>query len=109
MSTPWCASPMECVCPVDGLTRSAYAGKEVRRKEVCVELATLTAKGQVTVPKVVREALGLKRGDVLSWELDDQSVRLRVVSPVDVDYLRGVEASLSEWASDADEAAFAGL
>ena len=42
-------------------------------------------------------------------ELDDQSVRLRVVSPVDVDDLRGVEASLSEWASDADEAAFAGL
>ena len=55
------------------------------------------------------DALGLKRGDVLSWELDNQSVRLRVVSPVDVDDLRGVEASLSEWASDADEAAFAGL
>ena len=100
---------MGCISPVEGLTRSTYAGKEVRRKEVWVELATLTAKGQVTVPKAVREALGLKRGDVLSWELDDQSVRLRVVSPIDVDYLRGVEASLSEWASDVDEAAFAGL
>ena len=74
-----------------------------------MELATLTAKGQVTVPKAVRDALGLKRGDVLSWALDDQSVRLRVVSPVDLDYLRGVESGLSEWASDADEVAFAGL
>lgn len=74
-----------------------------------MELATLTAKGQVTVPKAVRDALGLKRGDVLSWELDDQSVRLRVVTPIDLDYLRGVEASLSECASEADEAAFAGL
>ena len=100
---------MGCVSSLEGLACSAYTGKEVRRKEACVELATLTAKGQVTVPKAVREALGLKRGDVLSWELDDQSVRLRVVSPIDVDYLRGVEASLSEWASDADEAAFAGL
>jgi len=74
-----------------------------------MELATLTAKGQVTIPKAVRVALALKRGDVLSWELDGQSVRLRVVAPVDLDYLRGVEAGLSEWASDADEAAFAGL
>ena len=74
-----------------------------------MELATLTAKGQVTVPKAVRDALGLKRGDVLSWELGDQSVRLRVVSPVDLDFLTGVEASLSELASEADEAAFAGL
>ena len=74
-----------------------------------MELATLTATGQVMVPKSVRDALGLKRGDVLSWELNNQSVRLRVVSPVDVEYLRGVEASLSEWASDADEAAFAGV
>ena len=100
---------MGCVSPVEGLTRLAYIGKGVRRKEACVELATLTAKGQVTVPKAVREALGLKRGDVLSWGLDDQSVRLRVVTPVDVDCMRGVEASLSEWASDPDEAAFAGL
>ena len=69
---------MGWVRPVEGLACWTYAGKEVRRKEACVEL-------------------------------DVQSVRLRVVSPVDVDDLRGVEASLSEWASDADEAAFAGL
>ena len=48
-------------------------------------------------------------GDLLGWELDKQSVRIRLVSSVDLNHLRGVEASLSEWSTDADEAAFAGL
>ncbi len=29
----------------------------------------LTSKGQTTVPKEVREALGLKPGDQISWEV----------------------------------------
>ena len=53
--------------------------------------------------------MGLQPGDVLGWKLDKQSVRIRLVSSVDLDHLRGVEASLSEWASAADEAAFSGL
>ena len=74
-----------------------------------MDLATLTAKGQVTIPKAVREALGMKRGDLVSWELEDESVRLRVVSAIDQVYLRGVQAGLTEWSSDADEEAFADL
>jgi AbrB family looped-hinge helix DNA binding protein len=73
------------------------------------ELATLTAKGQVTVPKAVREALGLRQGDQLSWELEDGSVRVRAITPLDVAYLQGVDASLQEWAGPADDAAFADL
>ena len=74
-----------------------------------MELSTLTAKGQVTVPKAVREALGLQQGDQLSWELEDGSVRVRAVSPLDLVYLRGVEANLAEWNSQADEEAFRDL
>jgi AbrB family looped-hinge helix DNA binding protein len=71
------------------------------------QLATLTAKGQVTIPKGIREALGLRQGDRLRWDLDEGGVRIRVVAPLDLAYLQGVEAGLQEWASPADEEAFA--
>ena len=73
------------------------------------ELATLTAKGQVTIPKAVRDALGLQKGDQLSWELEDGSVRVRAVTPLDLAYLKGPEAGLQEWSSDEDDEAFADL
>ena len=61
-----------------------------------MDLATLTAKGQVTIPKGVRK-------------LEGESVRLMVVSPLDLGYLRGVQAGLTEWGSDEDDVAFADL
>jgi len=73
------------------------------------ELATITAKGQVTIPKAIREALELRQGDQLRWDLDDGAVRVRLVTPLDLTYLRGVEAGLEEWASPEDEQAFADL
>ena len=40
--------------------------------------ATLTSKGQVTIPKAIREALGLKAGDSIAFELvDDGRVEMR--------------------------------
>ncbi|MDA7677034.1 AbrB/MazE/SpoVT family DNA-binding domain-containing protein [bacterium] len=74
-----------------------------------MDLTRLTAKGQVTIRKGVRDALGLKRGDLVSWELEGESVRLMVVSPIDLGYLHGVQAGLREWGSDEDDVAFAYL
>jgi len=40
--------------------------------------AKLTSKGQVTIPKAVRQALGLREGDSLVFEVKGEEVRLRV-------------------------------
>ena len=75
-----------------------------------MDLATLTAKGQeVTIPKALRHALGFKRCDLVNWGLEGESVRHMVVSQLDLGYLRGVQAGLTEWGSDEDEVAFADL
>ena len=34
-------------------------------------ISTITAKGQVTIPKVIRERLGLSEGDRLEFSIDD--------------------------------------
>jgi AbrB family looped-hinge helix DNA binding protein len=52
-----------------------------------VEMATLTSKGQLTVPKKVRDRLGLQPGDKVVFDLDEESVRLRVIKNQSVEQL----------------------
>lgn len=40
--------------------------------------ARVTSKGQVTVPKAVRRAMGIKEGDSLVFEVEGDEVRLHV-------------------------------
>lgn len=51
--------------------------------------ATLTSKGQLTVPKEVRDRLGLKPGDGLVFEFEGDTVRLRVESRRSLRDLKG--------------------
>ena len=51
--------------------------------------ATLTSKGQLTVPKDVRDRLGLKSGDRVVFEFEDGTVRLRVEHRKSLDELMG--------------------
>jgi antitoxin PrlF len=44
---------------------------------VIEEVATLTAKGQTTVPKSIRTALGLHTGDQIAFRADATGVTLR--------------------------------
>lgn len=73
-------------------------------------IAKVTSKGQTTIPQEVRALLNVKPGDLLSWEvLDSGEARVRRIEPMDLEYLRALEGTLSEWAGAADEEAYVGL
>lgn len=69
----------------------------------------MTARGQTTIPKSLREAANLREGDVLAFELKGDYLTLRKVAPGRADYLHGLSRTLDEWASPEDEAAWRDL
>ncbi|MDR3671935.1 MAG: AbrB/MazE/SpoVT family DNA-binding domain-containing protein [Holophaga sp.] len=44
-------------------------------------VATVTSKGQLTIPKAIRDALGLQEGDLVRFELDRTNGKT-VMAPV---------------------------
>ena len=44
--------------------------------------STVTAKGQTTLPKAVREALGVTAGDRVRYIIHDGEVQIRKVRPI---------------------------
>lgn len=72
-----------------------------------IAVAKITAKGQTTIPQDVRAALRVEPGDLIAWEVGaDGTATVRRVAPLDLEYLRAVEGTLSEWAGAADEEAY---
>jgi AbrB family looped-hinge helix DNA binding protein len=70
-------------------------------------IAKVTSKGQTTIPQRVRAALHVQPGDLIAWEVGpDGRATVRRVEPMDLEYLRAVEATLGEWAGAADEEAY---
>ena len=73
-------------------------------------IAKITAKGQTTIPADIRVAMGIGPGDLIAWDITaDGIARVRRIQPADLEYLKAVEATLSEWQGPADEEAYCDL
>ena len=55
-----------------------------------MEIARITARGQTTIPKRIRDEMGLRDGDVISFEVEEDHLTVRKVTRAQDDYLQGL-------------------
>ncbi|MEQ1602847.1 MAG: AbrB/MazE/SpoVT family DNA-binding domain-containing protein [Methylophilaceae bacterium] len=75
-----------------------------------MELARVTAKGQTTIPKRIRDAAHIKEGDMLAFDLDKNNriTIKRIESTKDIE-LSALQETLCEWNSPQDDEAWRDL
>jgi AbrB family looped-hinge helix DNA binding protein len=66
-------------------------------------IARMTSKGQLTVPKPIRDKLNVSAGDSLVFEDRQGEIIIRKQSAVDELWDRGLAATLGEWADELDD------
>jgi antitoxin PrlF len=69
-------------------------------------LSKISSKGQVTVPKRVREAIGARPGDTIAYEVKRKVVTIKRIEPFDVAFHAALSLTLDEWTTKEDEEAF---
>lgn len=75
-----------------------------------MQLARVTAKGQATIPKRIREAAHIREGDMLAFDLDNNNriIISRIESTIDIE-LMALQETLCEWNSPEDDEAWRDL
>lgn len=69
--------------------------------------ATVTSKGQVTIPVDYRRAYSIETGDIVLFEAEKEGMRIIKSEPIDILYLNSLQKTLEkEWGSEADNQAY---
>lgn len=69
----------------------------------------LVHQNQTIIPEAVLQALKLREGDAIVFEIDQAGVHLRKAPPIDHAFTEALQGTLSEWDSAADDEAYADL
>ena len=79
------------------------------RSGAAIQISRVSSKGQVTLPKKVREAIGVGPGDAVAYDLAKGVVTLRRLEPIDLAFHAAVESTLAAWGSREDDEAYGDL
>ncbi len=64
----------------------------------------LTSKYQTTIPNEIRDALNLKPGDYIGYNITERGVIVRKIAAIDLEFTQSLESTLAqEWTSKDDE------
>lgn len=79
------------------------------RRAAAMQVSRVSSKGQVTLPKRVREAIGVGPGDAVAYDVSRGLVTLRRLEPIDLAFHAALETTLTEWGSEEDDEAYGDL
>ena len=77
---------------------------QLQLTEKLMEFARVTAKGQPTIPKRIRDAAHIREGDMLAFDLDSNNrITIKRIDPTVYVELSALQETLSGWNSPQDE------
>src|ERR1051325_4156613 len=98
----WASAPSELSRPMSGKASLGHNAKhaagfcltfksllftlEVKSKDPMSLVSKISGKGQVTIPKKVRDSLGAAPGDLIAYEIKGNLVTLKRLDPFDAAY-----------------------
>ncbi len=74
-----------------------------------MEFSKITARGQTTIPKKIRDAANLREGDLIAFDLQGDCLVVRRVEFGSDGYRQGLSGAMTEWVSSEDEDAWRDL
>ena len=78
--------------------------------ELAITTSKLTTKSQATIPRQIRKFLGLHPGDSVAFEVkENKKIIIRKATPIDFEFAKALEGTLSEWSSKNDAEAYCDL
>lgn len=71
-----------------------------------MKVGRLSRKGQVTLPKELREIVGLSPGDLVVYSIDNGQITIKRLESFDTKFHNAVADTLEEWGTSEDDEAF---